>query len=157
MDLTVLGQPDGKLTPRVGTALVDEHVSRTIHGLECKSGLDLDRYTVLIFDTVLFLNFDKVHVVAVVIPVTGFLPKSAIHDQWCAHLLVPAGMLQVPFELLQLCADDQPAGEVDRHPWRLIKEQEEVEFGTEFPVVAAPELFQIDGYMALLRHRLREE
>ena len=75
-----LGELEWQVTVAAWTTLVDETGAGTVHGLDGK---------------VLVVYLGRVHVVLVVVPVTGGLPEGAREDDGRLHLLVAIVVLHL--------------------------------------------------------------
>ena len=90
---------------------------------------------------VAFFALGHEHVFAVFVPVAGFLPKALVQDLRPLDFLVTVVAVDAAHVLLNLLPNGPAFGMPENGTWRMLVNMEQIEFATEFAVVALFGLF----------------
>jgi hypothetical protein len=125
-----LGQPYGKLPVAAQLRLVNQDVSRAIHGLELVIG---------------FFNFDGAeHIFAIKIRVAAGLPQFQQHDMWGENEIVAAASEFVAQPVFHFAADDAALGMPENQARAgFFLNAEKIEFLAQLAVIAALGFFEL--------------
>ena len=121
MDKTKLAEAQRQVAIAVLAGVVDEHAARAVHRL----------------DGVIFtVDLREVHVLFVVIPVTGRLPELTVQDHRRLNLLVAVAAVYLAPVVDELIADDHAVRMEEREARAFLMQAEEVELLAELAVIA---------------------
>ena len=133
---TEFGNTFRQIAVTVRLTLVNKHSAGAVH-----------RFNRVIF----VVNFDNVHVVLVVIPVTATMPQLLVEDHRRFYLLVARlGVLLAP-EVLEGVAQNHAFGEEERETGTFVEDVEQVKFLAEFAVIATFCFFQTSDILFKFR------
>ena len=121
MDKANLARTNGQLAIRVRLSSVHKHATRAVHGLDA---------------VLLVIDEGGVHVVLVVIPVTGGLPKLLVHDKRRGNLDVAGIVMDLAPVIEQGILKDHAVGQEEREARCLVAHHEEVHLGADLTMVA---------------------
>ena len=116
-----LGQLERQVTVAARLALVDEAGTRAVHRLD---------------GVVLVVDLGRVHVLLVVVPVTGGLPQLAREDDGRLNLVVPVLVLHLLPVLHEGVADAHAVGQPEREAGAGLVHHEDVHLLADLAVVA---------------------
>ena len=121
MDEAELAEAQRQIAVAVLRGVVDEHAARAVHRLD---------------GVVFTVDLREVHVLFVVIPVAGRLPKLAVQDDRRLDLLVAIAAMDIAPVVDELVADDHAVRMEEREARAFLVQAEEVELLAELAVVA---------------------
>ena len=108
--------------------LVDEHVRKAVHRLDAVG---------------LFVDFRKVHVLAIVVEMPRALPEIRLEERRSPDDVVAPPEVFALLEGFQYMTQDRTPGMVDHHPGpHLVTEAEKIQFPAQLPVVPPLGFFQ---------------
>ena len=104
--------------------------------------LDMTRAVHRLNREIAFFRLSGKHIVAIIFPVTGFLPQGAIHNQRSFYFLVTPLILLGAHVLLDLLPQSPTFGMPEHHTRRFILQVEQIKFLRQFAVIAFGRLFE---------------
>ena len=111
----------GQVAVGMGLAAVDHHAAGAVHGLDA---------------VVLVINLGGVHVVLVVIPVTGRLPQVTAHNHGRGHFHIIRRVVNIAPVVNQRVLQLHSLGQEEREAGAFVAEHEQTHFLADFAVVA---------------------
>lgn len=111
----------GQVAVGMGLAAVDHHAAGAVHGLDA---------------VVLVVNLGGVHVVLVVIPVTGRLPQVTAHNHGRGHFHIIRRVVNIAPVVNQRVLQLHSLGQEERETGAFVAEHEQTHFLADFAVVA---------------------
>ena len=122
MDKAELAEAQRQLLIGVRLELIDQNAAGAVHGLDGK---------------VLAVDDGGIHIVLIVIPVTGGLPQGAAHDLRGLYLDILPLLVYLAPVVDQGVFEHHALGQVEREAGGLVAEGEQAELAAELAVVAA--------------------
>ena len=116
-----LAGADGQLAVAMRLGAVDEHAAGAVHRLDA---------------VLLLVDHGGVHVVLVVVPVTGGEPQLLVHDLRGGDLDVARLVVDLAPVVEQRVLEDHAVGQEEREARRLVAHHEEVHLATDAAMVA---------------------
>ena len=124
---TQLADTQRQLLVGVRLSLVDQHTARAVHRLDC---------------VILVIDDGGIHVLLVVIPVTGALPQLAVEDHRGGDLNVAVALVYLAPVVDQGVLEDHAVRQEEREAWALLGQHEQAELLAQLAVIALLRLFQ---------------
>ena len=121
MALAEFAKTQWQIAVALDTLVKDDDVAGAVHRLQGE---------------VAFLALGHEHVFAVLVPVTGFLPQTLVQDLRPLDLLVAVVTVNAAHVLLHLLPNGPALGMPENRAGRVFVDMEQIEFATEFAVVA---------------------
>ena len=121
MDETEFGEPQRQVAVAVELRAIDEHTAGAVHRL--------DRI-------VLFVDLRRIHIFAIVEPVTGRLPQFTAENDRRADFTVPVAAMHFAPVVQEFIAQDHAVRMKERESGSLFMQAKEIELAPKFPMVA---------------------
>src|SRR6218665_125700 len=125
--LAELAQAQRQVPIALDALLEDDDVARAIHRFE---------------GVVALFRFGHEHVLAVLVPVTGFLPQALVENLWPLDLLIAVVAVHAPHVLLDLLPQRPALGMPEHGAGRMLVDVEQIELAAELAVIAFFCLFE---------------
>ncbi len=111
----------------VDFSLIEKHAARTVHRL---------------YRVVLPIDFGKIHIVLVMIPMPGTDPKITVQNHGSADFLITSLYMLLPPEIFQLIPQDHAFRMKKRKARTFFLNAEQIQFLANFSVIALPGFLQ---------------
>ena len=121
-----LADTQRQVTIGTGLGFVNQHAARAVHGL---------------YRIVLAVDHGGIHVVPVMIPVSGGLPELPVQDDGCGNLLVAFPLMQLSPVVDQGIFQHHSLGKEEREAGALLHQGENAQLLTQLTVITLLRLF----------------